>query len=77
MKLAFKGAAALVALLAASSAYAVFLPSLVTVGSRHDKGFTEMAFNGAERFRKDYGQRYLNVETTTDAQQEQASPLGR
>jgi basic membrane protein A len=59
-------------LLTMSSAAAEFLPALVTRGSRHDKGFTEMAFNGAERFRKDYGQRYLNVETTTDAQQEQA-----
>ncbi|WP_246542743.1 BMP family lipoprotein [Paludibacterium yongneupense] len=59
-------------LLAAPVSAREFLPALVYGGNKYDKGFNEMAFVGAERFKKDFAARYLEVQTTNDTQKEQS-----
>ena len=64
------GAAAGIALIAGA---AVAEPALIyDLGGKFDKSFNESAFNGAERWAKETGGTYLEVEMQSEAQREQA-----
>lgn len=66
----FLGAAAAVALSAGS---ALAEPALIfDLGGKFDKSFNEAAFNGAERFAKETGGTYRDIELSSEAQREQA-----
>ena len=66
----FLGAAATLAL---TAGMAVADPALVyDLGGKFDKSFNEAAFNGAERFAKDTGSGYKDIEMQSEAQREQA-----
>ncbi len=63
------GVAALcMALMVAPVQGASFLPGLITMGNKHDKGFYEMAYIGAERFKKEFGTPYLEIQVVNTAQ---------
>ncbi|MBV8048590.1 MAG: BMP family ABC transporter substrate-binding protein [Paludibacterium sp.] len=49
-----------------------FVPAIVYQGDRHDQGFNEQAFSGAEQFKKEYGISYIEAQASNDAQQLQA-----
>lgn len=49
-----------------------FLPALVFNGVKQDGGFNQMSLVGAERFRKDFGIRYIEAQAENDAQYQQA-----
>ena len=66
----FLGAAATLALTAGA---ALADPALVyDLGGKFDKSFNEAAFNGAERFAKETGGAYKDIEMQSEAQREQA-----
>ncbi|MEC3860900.1 BMP family ABC transporter substrate-binding protein [Mesobacterium sp. TK19101] len=66
----FLGAAATLAL---TAGVAMADPALVyDLGGKFDKSFNEAAFNGAERFAKDTGGSYKDIEMQSEAQREQA-----
>lgn len=57
---------------AASAGGGAFLPALVSYGPRNDQSFNEMAYAGAERYKKTFGARYLEIQVSNEAQKEQA-----
>jgi basic membrane protein A len=59
------------AALMATSAWA-FQPGMVTIGTKHDRGFIELAYGGADRFKKEFGISYREVQVDKDAQHIQA-----
>ncbi|MDR0808187.1 MAG: BMP family ABC transporter substrate-binding protein [Gemmobacter sp.] len=64
------GAAATLAL---SSAMATAEPAIIyDMGGKFDKSFNEAAYNGAERWAKETGGTYKELEITAEAQREQA-----
>lgn len=64
------GAAASVALVAGAAAAD---PALIyDLGGKFDKSFNESAFNGAERWAKETGGKYFEIEMQSEAQREQA-----
>ena len=64
------GAAATLAL---SAAAALAEPALIyDLGGKFDKSFNEAAFNGAERWAKETGGSYREIEIQSEAQREQA-----
>ena len=67
----FSGLAA--ALLASSAAFAADIKPAVIydLGGKYDKSFNEGVFNGAEKFKKDTGVAYRDLEIQNDAQREQ------
>ncbi|SPF79766.1 BMP family lipoprotein [Pseudoprimorskyibacter insulae] len=66
----FLGAAATLAL---TAGVASADPALIyDLGGKFDKSFNEAAFNGAERFAKDTGGAYKDIEMQSEAQREQA-----
>ncbi|MBV2358745.1 BMP family ABC transporter substrate-binding protein [Thalassococcus sp. CAU 1522] len=66
----FLGAAAALALTAGA---ALAEPALIyDLGGKFDKSFNEAAFNGAERFAKESGGSYRDIEIQSEAQREQA-----
>jgi len=67
---AFAGGIAAVALLASA---ALADPALIyDLGGKFDKSFNEAAYNGAERWKKDTGGTYHDLEIQAEAQREQA-----
>ena len=49
-----------------------FTPAVIfDMGGKHDKSFNQSAFDGAERFKKDFNVNYLEAEVTQDSQREQ------
>ncbi len=49
-----------------------FTPAVIfDMGGKHDKSFNQSAFDGAERFKKDFNVAYLEAEVTADSQREQ------
>ncbi|MGN6157035.1 MAG: BMP family lipoprotein [Devosia sp.] len=67
---AFAGGIAAVALLAGA---ALADPALIyDLGGKFDKSFNEAAYNGAERWKKDTGGTYHDLEIQAEAQREQA-----
>ncbi|WP_036664903.1 BMP family lipoprotein [Paludibacterium yongneupense] len=71
-KLQTAGAALAVALAMTGAAAAEFLPALVSYGPKYDQSFNEMAYLGADRFKKTYATRYLEIQIAAEAQKEQA-----
>ncbi|WP_095589530.1 BMP family lipoprotein [Actibacterium ureilyticum] len=66
----FLGATAALAL---SAGAALADPALIfDLGGKFDKSFNEAAFNGAERWAKETGGTYLDIEMQSEAQREQA-----
>ena len=66
----FMGAAATLALTAGA---ALAEPAIIyDLGGKFDKSFNESAYNGAERWAKETGGTYRDVELASDAQREQA-----
>ena len=66
----FLGATAALALTAGA---AMADPALIyDLGGKFDKSFNEAAFNGAERWAKETGGSYLDIEIQSEAQREQA-----
>ncbi|WP_414638380.1 BMP family lipoprotein [Azospirillum sp.] len=66
-------AAALLALAAGAAAAQEFAPAVVyDMGGKFDKSFNEAAYVGAERFKKDTGVAYRDVEVNAEGQREQA-----
>ena len=66
----FLGAAAAVAL---SAGIAAAEPAIIyDLGGKFDKSFNEAAFNGAERWKKETGGTYKELEMQSEAQREQA-----
>src|SRR5271167_3631229 len=67
----FSGLAA--ALLASSAAFAADIKPAVIydLGGKFDKSFNEGVYNGAEKFKKDTGVAYRDLEIQNDAQREQ------
>ncbi len=66
----FLGAAATLAL---STGAALADPAIIfDLGGKFDKSFNEAAFNGAERWAKETGGKYLEIELQSEAQREQA-----
>ena len=66
----FLGATAALALTAGA---AMADPALIyDIGGKFDKSFNEAAFNGAERWAKETGGSYLDIEIQSEAQREQA-----
>lgn len=66
----FLGASAALAL---STGAALADPAIIfDLGGKFDKSFNESAYNGAERWAKETGGTYAEVEIQTDAQREQA-----
>ncbi len=66
----FLGAAATLAL---SAGAAMAEPAIIfDLGGKFDKSFNEAAFNGAERWAKEAGSSYREIELQSDAQREQA-----
>ncbi len=52
---------------------AEFKPAIIfDVGGKFDKSFNEAAYNGAERFKKEFGIPYLEFEVTNESQRDQA-----
>ncbi|MEM6306938.1 MAG: BMP family ABC transporter substrate-binding protein [Pseudomonadota bacterium] len=69
MKSILGGAAAL----ALTAGTAVADPAIIfDLGGKFDKSFNESGFNGAERWAKETGGSYLEIELTSEAQREQA-----
>lgn len=65
--------AALPAVLALLASVAHAEPAIVyDMGGKFDKSFNEAAYVGAERWKKDTGQAYLDFEISNEAQREQA-----
>ena len=61
------------ALLALSAAAALADPAIIyDVGGKNDKSFNEAAFNGAEKWAKETGGTYKELEMQNEAQREQA-----
>ena len=70
IKATFLGA---VATLALGAGGALADPALIfDLGGKFDKSFNEAAFNGAERWAKETGGTYLDIEMQSEAQREQA-----
>ncbi|SFJ33518.1 BMP family lipoprotein [Celeribacter neptunius] len=70
LKTTFLGAAAALAL---TSGAALADPAIIfDLGGKFDKSFNEAAYNGAERWAKETGGSYRDVELQSDAQREQA-----
>ncbi len=69
----FLGAAAVATMLVASASWAQEIKPAVVfdMGGKFDKSFNEGIFNGAERFTKETGIAYRDVEVTAEAQREQ------
>src|SRR5271154_3410599 len=67
----FSGLAA--ALLASGAAFAADIKPAVIydLGGKFDKSFNEGVYNGAEKFKKDTGVAYRDLEIQNDAQREQ------
>jgi len=50
-----------------------FAPAVIfDMGGKFDKSFNEAAYNGAERFKKEFGGTYAEFEVTNEAQRTQA-----
>lgn len=65
-------ATAAFAAIAASASAADFNPAIVYgTSGKFDKSFNEMAYNGAEKFKKDTGSDYRDFEAQADSQAEQ------
>ncbi len=61
------------AALAVSAASALAEPAIIyDLGGKFDKSFNEAAYRGAERWKKETGENYREVELQNDAQREQA-----
>ena len=59
--------------LAASAQAQTFQPAVIfDMGGKFDKSFNEAAYNGAERFKKEFGGTYAEFEVTNEAQRTQA-----
>ena len=70
MMKSFLGAAATVAL---TAGLATAEPAIIfDLGGKFDKSFNEAAYNGAERWAKETGGKYREIELQSDAQREQA-----
>lgn len=67
-----KAAALALSLTALAASAGPFLPAVVAQGSRHDQSFNEMAYAGADRFSRQTGTRYLELQVMNDAQRVQA-----
>jgi len=77
MKLAsaLAGAAALLtsATLALADGHATFNPAVIyDLGGKFDRSFNQASFEGAERFKEEFGAEYREFEIQSDAQREQA-----
>lgn len=58
---------------AGTAAAAEFQPAIVfDMGGKYDKSFNEAAYQGAERFKRETGIAYREIEITNEAQREQA-----
>ena len=61
------------AALAFGTAAALAEPAIIyDLGGKHDKSFNEMAWTGAQRWAKETGKPYKEIELTNEAQREQA-----
>ena len=61
------------AAIAIAAGAALAEPALIfDLGGKFDKSFNEAAFNGAERWAKETGGKFLEIELQSEAQREQA-----